>query len=240
MTAITLPSNIAIVGDVHLRHEVVEARLAKHDFDQVIFIGDYFDSFDDTLSTKKTAEWLQESMQKPNRTFLMGNHDIHYYPGCRKEYFCSGFSKSKQDKVQRRFNQWGELKLYHKIGDVYLTHAGIGNSYVQRILDLGINLDEWLESQVEEFMASIGDWDGRLPHWFLNWGSLRGGWCHQGGVLTMDVREYRTIDGVNQIFGHTPIFPEPILETEYICLDNSKGVGFLTTESGNIEVEVLL
>jgi len=238
MTNITLPPNIAIVGDVHLRHKIVEDRLSQHDFDQVIFIGDYFDSYD-PLSTKATAEWLQESVQKPNRKHLMGNHDIHYYPGCRNEYFCSGYSKSKRDKIQRKFNLWGDLGLFYKVGDAILTHAGIGNSYVQRVLDLEIDLEEWLADQTEEFMASVSDWDGKAPHWFLNWGSLRGGWAEQGGILTMDVREYRTIEGVNQIFGHTPIFPEPVIETEYICLDNHSGVGFLTTESGKIEVEVL-
>jgi hypothetical protein len=238
MTNITLPPNIAIVGDVHLRHQIVEQRLSQNEWDQVIFLGDYFDSHD-KLSTKATAEWLPESIQKPNRVHLMGNHDVHYYPGCRDEYHCSGYSKSKRHKIQRRFNLWGDLKLFYKVGDAILTHAGIGNSYVNRVLSAGIDLSEWLDAQVEDFMASINQWDLREPHWFLNWGSMRGGWALQGGILTMDVREYRAIEGVNQIFGHTAFFLEPVIETEFICLDNYSGVGFLTTESGKIEVEVL-
>jgi predicted secreted acid phosphatase len=62
-----------IISDLHNRIDWVEPALSSLQYNKVIFLGDYFDDFDDTVEdTKKVAKWLKQSVPKPDRIHLCG------------------------------------------------------------------------------------------------------------------------------------------------------------------------
>ena len=68
-----------IIPDLHQRHGWVDAYLSKRKHDRAIFLGDYFDDFDDTVDEAvATAKWLKSHLDDPDKVLLYGNHDIHY------------------------------------------------------------------------------------------------------------------------------------------------------------------
>lgn len=72
------------IGDIH-GLTVWKDIVKKHsDADTIVFIGDYFDSFNvDGLSQLKNAQEIVDFKIKnkdKNIYLLLGNHDIHYYP----------------------------------------------------------------------------------------------------------------------------------------------------------------
>src|SRR5690606_22035145 len=76
------PMTTLVLPDVHNHFAEAEAQIARHPADRIVFLGDYFDSFDDTPAmAAATAEWLKDSLAKPDRLHLWGNHDLwHRFP----------------------------------------------------------------------------------------------------------------------------------------------------------------
>jgi len=85
---------IMIIPDIHTKFGIAETIIERENPDNVVFLGDYFDSFDDSLEvTEQTALWLKDSLEKKNRIHLLGNHDLSYlYPDTHP---CSGYSVGK-------------------------------------------------------------------------------------------------------------------------------------------------
>jgi hypothetical protein len=70
-----------VIGDIHGRTIWKQIVIENPDFDKLVFIGDYFDSFDITFN--KQLENFQDILQykKDNLdkvVLLIGNHDFHY------------------------------------------------------------------------------------------------------------------------------------------------------------------
>ena len=200
-----------IIPDIHLKWEQAEEIIAKVKHDEVIFLGDHFDDFNDTLEmTRKTAEWLVRSISQSNRTHLIGNHDLHYMYFYRT-FKCSGFEQSKyyaiNDIIDR--GNWDKLKFYHVLDDKWLlTHAGLHKRNVPANLYRN-NHKAYLESISNYLDNSIHDGfkaaANNVPHWIFNAGKSRGGFQEVGGIAWCDFdREFFPIKGINQIFGHTP------------------------------------
>jgi predicted MPP superfamily phosphohydrolase len=67
-----------VIGDIQNKSDEVEKIINEYDC-PTILLWDYFDDFHDTVDDiQRTAEWLKESLSKPNRIHLVGNHDFHY------------------------------------------------------------------------------------------------------------------------------------------------------------------
>lgn len=197
-----------IIPDIHLKWERADKIISNVGADEIIFLGDYFDDFNDTPDMiRKMCEWLSASVEKPNRIHLMGNHDIHYaYPN--RMFECSGYEQWKyfitQDNVDRKV--WDKLKWYHILDDRwFLSHGGLHKLYMnQKILSLretrdvfNTKLDQWLH---EECIKGL-----RNESWVFGIGHSRGGCQRVGGLLWCDYeREFAPVKGLNQIVGHTP------------------------------------
>src|ERR1035437_9205008 len=89
---------VLIIPDIHNNVGWVEEYLAKQKYDYVVFLGDYFDEFYDSVKdATEAAKWLKESLKKENRIHLWGNHDTSYFfPNL---YECSGYSKEKEEGI---------------------------------------------------------------------------------------------------------------------------------------------
>lgn len=205
--------NVLIIPDIHLNWERAEEIIAKIKHDEVIFLGDYFDDWDDTPAMfRETVKWLEESIQKPNRIHMFGNHDQHYaFP--YRTFQCSGYEQWKYFIVHDNFDKqlWGKVKWYHFLDNRWLlTHAGlhklnvpdaITTHYKNREKYIKV-LSDYLDDEIVKGFRAAGDGTGS---WIFNAGLARWGQQRVGGITWCDYnQEFYPLQGINQIVGHTP------------------------------------
>lgn len=200
--------NLIIVPDIHLKHNLVEDFLKKVTYSKVIFLGDYFDDFgDDPYQNEDTAKWLRESLHKDDRIHLIGNHDLPYmFDG--KGYFCSGYTHVKNRFINNvlKDNDWRQLKLYHleQINGVnwLFTHAGFTRQYITRKNNPDSPLNILLnEEEYFYYLFNNGICEESM---FSDCSRLSGGYSQVSGILWCRLKEFTPINGLNQMFGHTP------------------------------------
>jgi hypothetical protein len=206
--------NIIAIGDIHNHWVEAEQIVSLYDKTHtVVFTGDYFDDFGDTAQDAiQTAIWLKESLDKPNRIHLMGNHDINYsYLNYRKDdsghvqniYNCSGYTIAKDDAVNRIMTEsdWDKIKFAHFGNGCWFTHAGIHPNWFEHPIK-GMNNDVILEK-----LAKVTD-DYLNRTWNETIGAVgrcRGGMQKVGGILWCDdFQEGHVSRGLRQVYGHTP------------------------------------
>ena len=101
------------------------------------------------------------------------------------------------------------LKVIHKEGKYLFSHSGV--------------LPKWLESN----KLTLEDLE-TLPlshNALMDVSPYRGGWNEAGSCVWGDVREYAVaehIPDIYQIFGHTQLAEEPIIEKDWADLDCRK------------------
>lgn len=213
-----------IIPDIHHHIEEAERLIARFPSDQVLFLGDYFDNFNDSATIAAgTAEWLKASLQHANRIHLWGNHDLAYAFPKNPHLQCSGFTWEKCQRIQEILTQadWAQLKLAHLEPPNYLfTHAGVKRSLFEHPT-YGLTFDrlnmlclQALEDAQRSFPNAILDLSGVT---WLRW------W------------EMEILPDFHQIVGHTP---DPKLRihkgeaTVNVCLDTyGSYIGLLTNDS---------
>jgi hypothetical protein len=202
-----------IIPDLHHNWRQAEKIISSVDADRVIFLGDFFDDFDDTPEmVKDTCNWLAASVEKPNRIMLRGNHDVHYeFPFCTLK--CSGYEDWKSYIISDCIPKsvWNKLKWYYFLDDKWLlSHAGlhsfnlppkIGNLHTDRSRFIAA-ISNYLDQNIQDGIRLAAN---ETTHWSLNAGRARYGSERVGGITWCDFkREFRPIVGLNQIVGHTP------------------------------------
>jgi len=130
-----------IIGDTHGR-SVWKDIVAQEKPDRVIFIGDYFDSFDiDPVVQQYNFKEIIEFKKKGECEviLLVGNHDFHYYPG-GETY--SGY-RAGAAPINRQLLQENEhhLQMCYQLDNILFTHAGIGHNWLthQNKYELGVD-----------------------------------------------------------------------------------------------------
>ena len=214
----------------------IEAIIAGEAPDRVVFLGDYFDHYNDTPSdADRTARWLKKSLTDPRRTHLIGNHDASYlWPN--EATFCPGFTWEKEKAIRLVLGRnAADSFVFHIWVDGWLlTHAGLSAQWVPEGLQPDI-LDRWLTDEAQAARASFA---ADKHHWFVSVGPKRGGIDRKaGGILWCDFRELLPIRGVRQIFGHTPADHIRRIGQDHICLDTNTGHGpqhYAIVEDGKV------
>lgn len=197
-----MQQKIVIIPDIHNKYDIAESIIDRERPDRTIFLGDYFDSMDDDAEVAdRTAGWLAGSLERSDRTHLIGNHDLHYMADNR-EYLCSGYSAEKKTAIDRHNIDWTRLRMYCWIHEDWLcTHAGLSNRlFVQQRRTASETVPEFLR-RLEEDLVMV-DYEDE-PHPFFQVGLLRGGTDGVGGIFWCDYDEFVDILGTKQIFGHT-------------------------------------
>ncbi len=192
-----------IIADLHNKISWVERCIEEVNPDLTVFLGDYFDSFDETLEdTSQTAEWLRKSLSQPNRVHLLGNHDMPYRFPSSFNLLCSGFTHEKSAVINDILDSgalWKKTKSFHWVDGWLLSHAGIHPNLLHPLK--GFDLDDLRrleEDSLEKCFADIS-----TP--FFGCGFSRGGPYPCGGITWQDFdMDFVPIEGVNQIVGHTP------------------------------------
>ena len=172
-----------VVGDLHGQHELVTQALSIKDAN-IIFIGDYLDSFDRTYDDclECLDMVIAAVVAEPDRVFaLKGNHEMSYLISKMQ---CSGYDYATQRGVTDRLHDMDHLLDYMWVDEYLVSHAGVSDA----LLDTkNITLEEYLEA---------GD--------FTQIGYARGGTTPCGGLFWCDFwREFDPVEGVPQIVGHS-------------------------------------
>jgi hypothetical protein len=144
-----------ILGDTHGR-SLWKTVIANENPDRVIFIGDYFDSFDisgvEQIHNFKEIIEYKENNPQIEVVLLIGNHDHHYFP----EIGYTGTS-GYQNRIAISITQVIEenrhhLQMAYKIDNFLFTHAGVSPVFMDQVFGpLGWEEDNVVEDLNELF-----------------------------------------------------------------------------------------
>lgn len=142
-----------VLGDIHGR-SLWKRIVEQEQPDRVVFIGDYFDSYD--LSTteqlhnfKEIIEYKEtsftnggkEDQHKTKVILLIGNHDFHYMSGITEQY--SGYQHRSSPIINQIIEEnKHHLQMAYKMGDFLFTHAGVSSAFMDNVFgDEGWSVD---------------------------------------------------------------------------------------------------
>lgn len=189
-----------VIPDVHLNCTAVDkilANLTDH-YDQVVFLGDFFDDFGDTVDDAlRAAKWLAHSIEQPNRLHLVGNHDLSYLSPSSFTR-CAGWTPEKMRAMAPVLNLLPRerFRVAAEIDGWLLSHAGFAPAFASdRTAAELVESSDW---QLRTLFA------GGRPSIF-GAGHGRGGKEPVGGVTWCDWdTEFAPTPGIHQIVGHSP------------------------------------
>lgn len=215
-----------IISDLHNRVDWIEDALLSpllQPYNNVIFLGDYFDDFNDTpKDVTNAAKWLKQSIRKPNRIHLTGTHDLWYRFPYNRFIVASGNTEKKAYAIRSVLTQedWNKLYLYHYEQNFLLSHAGVHinliseyifnhkdlfDKYINKELQLTTQeiIDNVVRPACEEALNRVQQ---GYAHPWLDAGIVRGGRQSVGGIIWLDwIYEFKPIPDLNQIVGHTEL-----------------------------------
>jgi len=209
-----------VIPDIHNRIHNAEGLIKIMPDHQPVFLGDYFDSFGDTVEmASDTAKWLSWSIGQ-GRIHLLGNHDLPYR---WRHQNCPGFRPDKNEAIRREMSPaaWLQTKTHliiqqEGLRPLVLSHAGFTLSNLWSVSNVKDTLKggrsegirdfsvedhlKCIETQSSEciFRASyLGD------HYWFNQGS-RMGEITPGGPFWIDKDDLAgPLPGIDQIVGHS-------------------------------------
>lgn len=244
-----------VIPDVHQRIDNVKSILENEkNYDEVVFLGDWFDSFYDppkVAGFEETCEYLKSLVlghpDKDKFVFLIGNHDLSYIYENKNfspnpiskiiKYYCSGFTVSKARKFRRVFFDHGlkddfffdNFKIAHQTQGFTLSHGGISI----RHFPYGYTIDRFVNELLPDVWRNFRNLEYN-HNWVISGAGYHRGGSHPiGGVLWHDWRvEFQSnIEIGKQIVGHTTVKePDCIhMNTPLECwnLDTEKDYGVI-------------
>lgn len=186
-------------SDIHNRTNLIQSFLEKNgdQYAKRIFLGDYFDSFNDGPDdAARSATLVKKLLADPRNVLLEGNHDTAYRYNNRASH-CPGWEREKALAVSDilRLEDWNKFKLFEFEQGFLCSHAGAHFSIIHPVLGIDVaDLTKQANAAVEAMRSNIihpfyaGFNDNGLMYPGLTW--LR--WY-----------EFHAIPGLNQIVGHT-------------------------------------
>ena len=123
-----------IIGDIHGR-SIWKDIIKKENPDRIIFIGDYFDSFD-ILGPQQSKNFQEIIDYKENTDkeviLLIGNHDYQYTPSATEEY--SGHQGAVGKIIINHLLQGSKdhLQMAYQFDNILCTHAGVTEEFLLR------------------------------------------------------------------------------------------------------------
>jgi hypothetical protein len=136
-----------ILGDTHGRSTW---KLAVHQEqpDRVIFIGDYFDSFDisgvEQIDNFKQIIRYKETNPQIEVVLLIGNHDHHYYPEIGYTGTSGYQSRIAPSITQVIDENRHHLQMAYGFGEYLFTHAGVSPVFMDQVF----GADDWSKESV--------------------------------------------------------------------------------------------
>lgn len=128
-------SNLLVVPDLHGK-DIWKRAVNEIEHDEVVFLGDYFDSFDIDGNTQleNFADIIEFKTSRANKVVLLaGNHDINSYVFGDT---ASGHQKVFAPQISNALKKAWDLKQIqacHVVGDYLFIHAGLTYSWLDSI-----------------------------------------------------------------------------------------------------------
>lgn len=137
-----------VIGDVHGRSNWKLAIYQEEPVDRVIFIGDYFDSFDipglEQIHNFKEIIHYKKTNPQVEVVLLLGNHDMPYYPGFT-DTAISGYQHRMAPSIKQVLEENKEhLQMAYGFREYLFTHAGVSPLFMDR--EFGV--DNWSKESV--------------------------------------------------------------------------------------------
>jgi len=131
------------IGDIHGKN--CWKKYINEPFDDLYFVGDYFDTFDDISASQQIDNFLEicDYANKNSKVHLcLGNHDYHYLKGISPYTHYSGFQRFYKVDIQEALeNNMDLIKPVHQNGNYLISHAGITKTFLHNVLKLENPLD---------------------------------------------------------------------------------------------------
>ena len=207
-------TNWIIIPDVHGRRFWRDA-VRGHEEEKIVFLGDYVDPYRfEGITPDEALEGLKDIIafkkaHPENVTLLLGNHDLGYLDygicTCRMSLRLHSEIQSLLEENLDLFDIVHVAK--ESTGEVLFSHAGIGESWLNRHEDLLGPPETFRPEQLNELLHG-GEHDRQMLFWALSDVSqYRGGKDPTGSPVWADLQEYlngeKLIDGYIHTFGHT-------------------------------------
>lgn len=122
-----------VIGDIHGRD--IWKKIVDQSFDRVIFLGDYFDTYDNIPSQDQILNFKAicdfSLKNKGKVVMLIGNHDYHYLPHTKDRYsgYNSRYAKVIRNEILSAIEQ-DLLQIGHCEGKYIMTHAGVTKTWL--------------------------------------------------------------------------------------------------------------
>lgn len=218
------------IGDIHGRN--TWKKIIEHEKpDRIIFIGDYFDSFD--IPAVVQIDNFRAIMElKGDVIWLIGNHDLQYYYEITKT--CNGYQETKAPFIGSVVNQFRKkLLMAYQMDDLIFTHAGITKTF---LYDNRIPEDEFLVGNINRlfkmrpnvFSFRLGQCQDEVGN-DVNQGPL---WVRPPSLM---------LDSINskQVVGHTGHQRLTIVDDKFFFIDTlGKSEDYLVIIDGEVTVGV--
>jgi predicted MPP superfamily phosphohydrolase len=231
-----------VLGDTHGRSNW---KLAIHQDkpDRVIFIGDYFDSFEisgvEQINNFKEIIKYKENNPQVEVVLLIGNHDHHYFP----EVGYTGTS-GYQNKIAPSITQVVDenrhhLQMAYGFGEYLFTHAGVSPVFMDQVFgeddwsieNIVVDLNEMFKYKPKAFdfngFESTGNNTTQTPIWIRPRSLMSANKKHPKGLK----KDYI------QIVGHTAMKRIDLEDNRYYFIDTMDTSGeYLVIQDNKITV----
>ena len=154
-----------ILGDTHGRSHW-KSIVASESPNRVIFIGDYFDSFDNTAveqmhNFKEIIDWKQSGQSEV--IMLIGNHDYHYMRGVTQYY--SGYQSGARPAIEQLlYENKNHMQMAYGMNGFIFTHAGVSSDWLKiHGYDNESNLIDWI-NDMWKYKPNVFGFAGRDPY----------------------------------------------------------------------------
>jgi len=134
-------NKVIYIGDIHGR-DVWKEIVKKHsDANTFVFVGDYFDSFhisgiEQLRNVKEIVAFKKSQELDPSKKvyLLIGNHDIHYWPGIKERGGTSGFQPTMMFQFEQFFRENESMfQMAALVGNRLCTHAGVSSKFLKDV-----------------------------------------------------------------------------------------------------------
>ena len=217
---------ILVIGDIH-GHNDWEKIVLKEDWDKVIFLGDYFDTYDDISGKAQCINFkviLQLKKSHSDKVELLyGNHD-HSYLNKEK---CSGYSSENQVIYEELLKEAMDKRYLNPIyvyDDIIFSHAGVSSYWLKEVAKLNKPEDISFDT-VPLDLFDFNTITGHNPY---------GNTISQSPIWIRPYSLYQNpIEGYRQIVGHTHI--REAFNIEWLYLNDLMPNYYIIVEDGNIK-----
>lgn len=195
---------VVVIGDIHGR-SVWKEIIEKENPDRVVFIGDYFDSFD--ISVAEQLYNFKEiiAYKKAHNSdciLLIGNHDAQYMPGSFDPYI-EGFQMEHHAEIQSLLVENKALmQMCFQFDNYLFTHAGVSEKFLRNThyphdsnwenIPQHLNILWKMSPAVFKFVP--GDRYGNIP-------DNGPTWIRPGALMSFNQKMKKS--GLIQVVGHT-------------------------------------